>query len=280
MININTYTAKMSKEIKMFSQIVFPSFIKIRYARFCRSVGFVTLMLAVVIFMSAFVPVSKKNSYVTRLEFAKLIDKMFVGKDMGNTNNFEVSPYVDLLKKDYCKIRNVIKLCIMDGYPDKTFRPKALLSKFEIIYYLKKVFNKGDQVKNKFRTRLGKLLYPMDYKSYGVSSYYRCLLLEPDDKLSTLAKKAFIEPVFSASIELGINGIITDSITLKPLKKAHLVINQKSVPISENGKFSFKLKGNKKVLECFASAEGYKSLNFKRNAIYKNRIQIRLKPEL
>lgn len=277
--NISKHTVKISKEIKMFLQIAFPSFIKIRYARFIKFFSFSILMLTVVILTSAFVPVSKSNCYLTRLEFAKYLDAMMINEHSIDSNNLEVSPFVDLSKKDYPKIRSVIESHIMEGYPDKTFRPMALIRKFEVIFYLKKLLNRSASVKNIFRKRLKKILFPMNYRSDGISSYYRCLLLEPDDKLSTLAKKEFIAPLFSASIEFAIKGMITDSITLKPLREAHLVVNQNSIPISEDGKFSFKLNGKSKVLECFASAEGYKSLSFKRNASYKNRIQIRLRPE-
>jgi len=179
MKNIGKYTVKISKEIKIFSQIVFPSFIKIRYIRFIKFFGFSMLMLTVVILTSAFVPGSKSNCYLTRLEFAKHLDAMLINEHFIDSNNLEASPFVDLSKKDYCKIRNVVKSRIMGGYPDKTFRPTALIRKFDVIYYLKKVLNRSASLKNIFRKRLNKILFPMNYRSDGVSSYYRCLLLEP-----------------------------------------------------------------------------------------------------
>ena len=245
--------------------------------------AFIFLCL-VLVFMSAFTFPSK-SQYLTRLDMAVLMEKILDDSSISAGN--QSSPnFSDISKEQHKSIEKVLKLKIMNGYPDNTFRPNKSMHNLEVVSYLQ---------------RLTKYLRKTNPDSYSAKQLFRFLSYSDEPTIAfeynpLNFSKGFENPNDLTSKELAtelankltiqkseeknciISGQIIDSLTNKPVGNAFISANQQAISAGKDGSFCFNLPNNTHTADIFAAADGYHSAEIRKDLNLSRNMTIRLRP--
>ncbi len=238
----------------------------------------------VFVFLSAFTfPTNSK--YLTRLDMAVLIEKILDDSSISVENQSSPS-FSDISKKQQKSIEKVLKLKIMNGYPDNTFRPNKSMHNLEVVSYLQ---------------RLTEYLRKTNPDCYSAKQLFRFLSYSDEPTIAfeynpLNFSKGFENPNELTSKELAeelanrltnqkseeknciISGQIIDSLTNKPVENAYISANKQAIAAGKDGSFCFNLPNNTTTADIFAAADGYHSAEIRRDMNLSRNMTIRLRP--
>ena len=249
---------------------------------------FVTIILLcfVIIFLSAFT-YPNEQKYLTRIDMAILMEKILDDSSI-IVNNHSLPSFSDISKEQHKSIEKVLKLKIMNGYPDNTFRPSKPMHNLEVVSYLQ---------------RLTEFLRNTNPNSYSAKQLFRFLSYSDAPTIAfeynpLNFSKEFEQPNELTSKELAqelankltnkkneeknciISGQIVDSLTNKPIENAFISANKQAICAERNGCFSFNLPTDTSTADIFAAAEGYHPAEIRKDMNLSRNMTIRLRPIL
>lgn len=245
--------------------------------------AFIFLCL-VFIFLSAFTFPSN-SKYLTRLDMAVLMEKILEDSSI-SVKDQSLPSYSDISKEQHKSIEKVLKLKIMNGYPDNTFRPDKSMHNLEVISYLQ---------------RLTEYLRKTTPDSYSAKQLFRFLSYSDDPTIAfeynpLNFSKEFENPNELTSKKLAeelankltkqkneemsclISGQIVDSLTNKPVENAFISANKQAIAAGKDGSFCFNLPNNTPTADIFAAADGYHLAEIRKDLNLSRNMTIRLRP--
>ena len=249
---------------------------------------FVTVIFLcfVFVFLSAFTYPSN-SQYMTRLDMAVLMEKILDDSSI-IVNNHTMPDFSDISKEQLKSIEKVLKLKIMNGYPDNRFKPNKPMHNLEVVSYLQ---------------RLTEFLRNTNPNSYSAKQLFRFLSYSDDPIIAfeynpLNFSKEFEQPNELTSKKIAeelankltnqkdkekiciISGQIVDSLSNKPISNAFISANKQAAAAEKNGCFCFKLSNNASTADIFAAAEGYHPAEIRKDLNLSRNMTIRLRPVL
>lgn len=249
-----------------------------------RRIMMAILVIPLVLILSAFKFAEKPS--VTRYELAMLIEKIVLAALPDADISAENMGFSDLDGDSLQKIRATTGFRIMYGFPDGCFKPHKSVRNHEILWYLKKTsdFLRANAADKDMTRKLSRMvgLGRHDFHKNLFSSFS---IFSEGQKLSDRVVPAVIEKVerklglIETSIDL-FKIEVTDAITRKPLTPAFIALGDMVSVTDENGNASIEIERNKgkNKHEILVSAEGYRTLRLKRDAMQKKELKVQLKP--
>lgn len=245
--------------------------------------AFIFLCL-VSIFLSAFTFPSQ-SQYLTRLDMAVLMEKILDDSSI-SANKESLPSFSDISKEQQKSIEKVLKLKIMNGYPDNSFRPNKSMRNLEVVSYLQ---------------RLTAYLRKTNPECYSAKQLFRFLSYSDEPTIAFEYNplnftKEFEKPNELTSKELAeelankltiqksevknciISGQIIDSLTNKPVENAYISANKQAIAAGIDGSFCFNLPNNTSTADIFAAADGYHSVEIRKDLNLSRKMTIRLRP--
>ena len=236
------------------------------------------------VFLSAFTFPSD-SKYLTRLDMAVLMEKILDDSSI-SVDNQSTPVFSDISKEQQKSIEKVLKLKIMNGYPDNTFRPNKSMHNLEVVSYLQ---------------RLTAYLRKTNPESYSAKQLFRFLSYSDEPNIAfeynpLNFSKEFEKPNELTSKELAqelankltnqkseeksciISGQIIDSLTNKPVANAFISANKQAIAAGKDGSFCFNLPNNSSTADIFAAADGYHSAEIRKDLNLSRKMTIRLRP--
>ena len=244
----------------------------------------IIVLCSIFIFLSAFT-FPNNSPYLTRFDMAVLMEKILEDSSV-NFNNLPLTIFSDLSKEQQKSIEKVLKLNLMNGYPDNSFRPNRAMRNLEVVSYLQK---------------LTEYLRKTNPNSYPAKQLFRFLSYSDDPTIAfeynplNFAKE-FEKPNELTSKKLAkelankltnykteeknciISGQIIDSISNKPIENAFISANHQAIAADKNGYFCFVLPNNTTTADIFAAAEDYHSSEIRKDMDLSRNMTIRLRP--
>lgn len=243
-------------------------------------------LFLIFVFLSAFTFPSN-SKFMTRLDMAVLIEKIL--EDSSTKVEEQAMPhYSDISNEQHKSIEKVLKLKIMNGYPDNTFRPNKSMHNLEVISYLQ---------------RLTEYLRKTNPESYSAKQLFRFLSYSDEPTIAfeynplnfskefenpnELTSKKMAEELANKLTKQNseekncvISGQIVDSITNKPVENAFISANKQAIEAGKDGSFRFNLPDNPSTADIFAAAEGYHFTEIRKDMNLSRNMTIRLRPIL
>ena len=201
-------------------------------------------------------------------------------------NNCSEQKFSDLSQEQQKAIEKVIKLNLMNGYSDNSFRPNKAMHNIEVISYLQKLTEylrktKPDAYSTKqlfrFLSYNDEPTIAFEYNPLNFAKEFE----KPNELTSKKLAKELANKLTNYKTEEKnciISGQIIDSISSKPIENAFISANQQATAADKNGYFCFVLPNNTSTADIFAAADGYHSAEIRKDLNLSRKMTIRLRP--
>jgi hypothetical protein len=237
-----------------------------------------------VVFLSAFT-YPKESRYLTRLDMAILMEEILNDASI-SVSTKTLPSFSDISQEQHKSIEKVLKLKIMNGYPDNTFRPNAPMHNMEVVSYLQRLtgFLRKKNPNSYSAKQLFRFLsyndepsIAFEYSPLNFSKEFE----NPNELTSKKVAKELFNKITNNKNEekcFTISGQVIDSISNKPVENAFISANCQAEEVKKNGFFSFKLSSNTKTADIFVAAEGYQPTEIRKDLNFSRNMTIRLRP--
>lgn len=264
---------------------------RIRRIRISRVVLRRVLIPALLIFSFVslvFLPAYRFDGYedrLTRFELAQMFETVL--ESCRVSAQPDVLPhYSDLNDEQIFAVYRTVSCNIIKGYPDLRFRPDEYLRNIETLGYLQKLVVFLRQVKpdSEVVRQLVRVMAYQDSPGEIMAGTMSSFMPEQFADLAGFTSKDvmadFMQDVIGQSSVNYLSGCIVNALTGKPLEQAYAASEGTAVVADEHGCFRIDYADqNREEVVIMAAAEGFQTVELKKNIKFNPNIVLRLKPE-
>ncbi len=243
------------------------------------------LLLACVLFLTAFRFEGSSDLYLSRFDLALCFEKILDSSGYIVDQDFETTRFVDLSNDEHQKLARVIGLNLISGFYDRSFRPNERLRNVELVQYLRRLDYLLRSINaNNFAAR--KLTRIFSYNNGPADVLSIPSRLPPQFHVAgDFVEKKVAESFFSRisepdNVKFIIEGIVKDSIDLKPIAKAFVASSGRATKTAPDGTFRLEISDSATAEPLILSAaDNYSSLEIRKDLSISNFVEFRLTPE-
>ncbi|OGK11045.1 MAG: hypothetical protein A2W80_12715 [Candidatus Riflebacteria bacterium GWC2_50_8] len=264
---------------------------QIRRIRSSRAVLKRVLIPALLILLFAslvFLPAYRFDNYehrLTRFELAQMFESVL--ESCRVSAQPDVLPnYSDLNDEQIFAVYRTVSCNIIKGYPDLKFRPDEYLRNIETLGYLQKLVVFLRQVKpdSEVVRQLVRVMAYQDSPGEIMAGTMSSFMPEQFADLAGFTSKDvmadFMQDVIGQSSLNYLSGCIVNALTGEPLEQAYAASEGTAVAADEQGCFRIDFADqNCEEVVIMAAAEGFQTVELKKNIKFNPNIVLRLKPE-
>lgn len=244
------------------------------------------LLVACSLLLSAFCFEPAPTGLLSRYELASILQSI-IADDAAEIEYADLPVFNDLSMEQQEKVKPVLAINLMAGFPDRTFRPHIILRNVETIFYLQKLTDyyrvaKPESFVSRQLMRVFGLRSPADFFAQnGRSRIFPQELADAGASIETAALKKILEAIVQkdARQSASLRGQVIDAVSGMPISSAFIAGAGKATVTDDQGWFTLSVKDlhNNSVL-LLAAAEDFQTLEIRKNLSFSDTTILRLRP--
>lgn len=253
----------------------------------CKKLLFAFILLSTGVLFSAFC-YAPQAKLLTRYNLALIIEDILQAVELQAIADVSTLQN-DLDTQQRQAISRTLTLQIMAGFSDGNFRPEETLRNLETICYLQKlakILRKLRPEAHETRQLTRVFAYQSQpeivFSDRLPAGSFTSVLGEPGGFVKKTVLENLIKALFNESNGQSylLEGRVVDALTGKGLLQAYVASGYQTATTDEKGQFSIEFRNTDRPdVELFAAAEGYQSVELKKDLRLNPKITFRLKPE-